>query len=200
VFIDGAFALGVARDVAEEFGLHTGQVLDPASLADLVAREQVHHATATALNFLAYRPRSEGEIRTRLHKAGIPGETTEIVLERLRNWHYVDDADFARRWIENRATHRPRGARLLAQELRQKGIPPQVMLDALDDAAIDEYADALELTRQRARQLEGLEPAVRERRLSGFLARRGYGYDIIRSTLNALRDEAGELEAIDPDA
>jgi regulatory protein len=196
LFIDGEFALGVARDVADEFGLHIGQALDETALADLVSREQLHHATALALNFLAYRPRSEGEIRTRLRKADISDSTAELVLDRLRNWHYVDDADFARRWIENRATHRPRGARLLAQELRQKGIPPQVMVDALDEAEIDEHADALELARQRASQLSGLEPAVRERRLSGCLARRGYGFDIIRTTLNTLREESGETEEI----
>jgi regulatory protein len=200
IFIDGDFALGVARDIADELGLHTGLSLDQAALADLLAREDLHRATAAALTFLAYRPRSEGEIRTRLRKADVPDDTISLVIDRLRSWHYVDDADFARRWIENRATHRPRGARLLAEELRAKGIPPQLMAEALDEAEIDEFADALELARQRSRQLAGLEPAVRERRLSGFLARRGYGFDVIRTTLNTLREEAGAEELDSGDA
>ena len=108
--------------------------------------------------------------------------------------------DFARRWIENRAIHRPRGARLIAQELKAKGIPQDVLAEALDEAEIDETADALELARQRARQLSELDSQVRERRLIGFLSRRGYGFDVIRTVLNTLREESGSDEDLAPDA
>jgi len=199
VFIDGAFALGVARDVAESFGLAKGTELDDDALANLLAQENQHKATNLALNFLAYRPRSEGEIRQRLRKADFPDTVIETTLDKLRDWRYVDDADFARRWIENRSAHRPRGARLLAQELKAKGIASDTMVEAIDEAELDEQADALTIARQRARQLADLEPAVRERRLSGFLARRGYGFDIIRTTLNSLRSEAENDDQIEPE-
>ena len=191
VFVDGEFSFGLARDVATDFGLDKDRILDEAALADVLAREQLHKATNAALHFLAHRPRSEGEVRQRLRKGGYPEATIEQTLDKLRDWHYVDDSDFARRWIENRGAHRPRGARLLAQELRAKGIDPEIMSEALDEIGIDELTDALTIARTRDRQLSGLEPAVRERRLSGFLARRGYGYDVIRQTLNTLREEAG---------
>lgn len=203
IFIDGQFALGVARDVVDELGMQKDDVLDEAALADLVAREGLHKATSTALNFLAYRPRSEGEIRRRLRQGGFAEQTIGDTLDQLRDWHYVDDADFARRWIEHRAAHRPRGSRLLTQELKAKGIDQQVMTEAIEEAGLDEGADALAIARQRARQLADLEQDVRERRLSGFLARRGYGFDVIRATLNTLRDETGdepEIEPIDTDA
>jgi len=199
VFIDGVFAIGVARDVADAFGLHQDQMLDEALLADLTARNLVHKATTTALNFLAYRPRSEGEIRRKLQQGHYPDATIEQVLTRLRDWHYVDDQDFARRWIENRSAHRPRGSRLLAQELKAKGIQPEIMAEALDEAELDEVSDALALARQRSRQLHDLDPAVRERRLTGFLARRGYGFDVIRATLETLRQEPDEDLPRDPD-
>jgi regulatory protein len=198
VFIDGVFAIGLARDVADAFGLHKDQVLDEAQLADLLARNQLHRATTSALNFLAYRPRSEGEIRRKLQQGAYPQGTIEQVLERLREWRYVDDEDFARRWIENRNANRPRGERLLAQELKAKGIDSDIMAEALEEAGIDEGAGALSLARQRARQLRDLEPAVRERRLTGFLARRGYGFDVIRATLETLDTEDEELPQGDP--
>jgi len=199
VFIDGVFAIGVARDVADAFGLHQDQVLDEALLADLTARNLVHKATTTALNFLAYRPRSEGEIRRKLHQGHYPDATIEQVLLKLRDWHYVDDQDFARRWIENRSAHRPRGSRLLAQELKAKGIQPEIMAEALDGAELDEVSDALDIARQRARKLHDLDPQIRERRLTGFLARRGYGFDVIRATLETLRQEPEEDLPRDPD-
>jgi regulatory protein len=193
VFIDGAFAFGLGREVADLAGLAVGDDLDQERLRDLLARETRHRALSTALVFLAHRPRSEGEIRTRLRRDDHDAETIEATLVRLREWRYVDDSDFARRWVENRDEHRPRGTRLLATELRQKGVDPDIIAEAIDDVGIDEEAGALDLARKRSRQLTGLEPAVRERRLSGFLARRGYGYDIIRRVLETLADEV-ELE------
>jgi regulatory protein len=192
VFIDGSFAFGLARDVAESEAIAVGDRLDGADLARILGSEERHKATLSALNFLAYRPRSEGEIRTRLRKGGFPDEVIEHTLERLRDWRYVDDDDFARRWIENRSQHRPRGARLLAMELRAKGIDPAVAGEAIEEAELDEAADALELARQRRRQLSGLDPMVRDRRLSAYLARRGYGFDVIRPVLEQLRREADE--------
>lgn len=192
VFIDGVFAIGIARDVADAFGLHKDQVLDDALLADLVARNLVHKATTIALNLLSFRSRSEGEIRRKLQQGKYPDATIEQVLAKLREWHYVDDEDFARRWIENRSAHRPRGSRLLAQELKAKGIQPQILAEALDESDLDEASDALALARQRSRQLHDLDQQVRERRLTGFLARRGYGFDVIRATLEALHTEAGD--------
>lgn len=192
VFIDGTFAIGIARDVADAFGLHKDQMLDEALLANLMARNFVHKATTTALNLLSYRPRSEGEIRRELQQGKYPDSTIEQVLARLRDWHYVDDADFAQRWIENRSAHRPRASRLLAQELKAKGIQPEITAEAIAEADIDEASDALALARQRSRQLHELDPQVRERRLTGFLARRGYGFDVIRATLEALRTEPAD--------
>jgi len=189
VFIDGVFAIGIARDVADAFGLHKDQMLDEALLAELMAGNLVHKATTTALNLLSFRPRSEGEIRRKLQQGKYPDSTIEQVLVKLRDWHYVDDAEFAQRWIENRSAHRPRGSRLLAQELKAKGIQPSIMAEALEEADLDEASDALALARQRSRQLHDLDLQVRERRLTGFLARRGYGFDVIRATLEALRTE-----------
>lgn len=189
VSIDGEFALGLHQDVALEAGLAAGVELDAAALARIVSAEERQAATATALNYLAYRPRSEGEVRARLRRGGYDDEVIEHVLERVRSWRYVDDEDFARRWVENRGQHRPRGARLLAQELRSKGVDPAVASEAIADAGLDEAADALDLARQRAARLADLDEPVRERRLGAFLARRGYGYDIIRATLATLREE-----------
>lgn len=194
VFIDGDFAMGLAREVADTANLHIGQEITTADLANLLASEQLARATSAALNYLAWRPRSEGEIRQRLRRSDTSGDVIDQVIEKLRDWRYIDDEDFARRWIENRAAHRPRGARVLTQELRAKGIDPELASTTVDEADIDEAADALALARKRAGQLSDLEPEARERRLTGFLARRGYGFDIIRSVLETLRAESGSRD------
>jgi SOS response regulatory protein OraA/RecX len=64
-----------------------------------------------------------------------------------------------------------------------------VIADVLDETDLNEQEAALELARKRAPRLANLEPQVRKRRLSQYLARRGYGWDVIRPTLDEVLAE-----------
>jgi regulatory protein len=74
----------------------------------------------------------------------------------------------------------------LEHELRAKGIDRQIIADAVDDAGIDELAGAMAVAESKMRSYGGLDPAVARRRLSGLLARRGYGYDVVKPVLERL--------------
>jgi regulatory protein len=200
--IDGRPGVTVSEDVLFRTGLQVGDAIDAAAIEDLLARDELSRATDAALNFLSYRPRAEREVRDRLRRGGFPTETIDQVIVRLQEWRYLDDADFARRWVENRAAGRPRGQRLLQQELRQKGIDAETAREAIAEAELDEAAAAEELARRRLPAYVGEEPAVVRRRVGAYLARRGYGFDVIRTALeramgasdDAVDEEATEAE------
>jgi regulatory protein len=191
IHLDGQFAFGLDREVALREGLSIGDELDAARVKTLRAQDEIARATNAALIFLGYRARSEREVRDRLNQKGYPPETVAAVIERLNGWGYLNDADFARFWTENRVQHKPRGRRLLEQELRFKGVAPEVVRETLDEAELDEDAAALELARDRIRRGTGsdLEPEVLRRRLAGFLGRRGYDYDVVRRVMKQLFEE-----------
>ena len=199
VYLDGAFAFGLPRDLAMTEGLAIGDVLDESRVAALLAADEAARATSASLAFLAYRPRSEREVRDRLRQKGYGPEAIEAAIARLIDWRYLNDADFARLWVENRATHQPRGQRRLEQELRHKGIDREVVREAIAAAELDEEAAALELARAKLGAYAKLEPVVARRRLGGFLARRGYGFEVIRPVLDRLLGEAAEDEEVDSD-
>lgn len=186
IFIDGAFAFGLHIDLQLEHYLKTGDYLDEAKVALLLKQDQTKKAVTTALNLLAYRPRSAGELATKLRERGYEQDEIDAAVSRIRELGYVDDRDFADRWVESRQTHRPRSARMLKQELQQKGIEKEIIEATIEEADIDEYADAMVLAGKKAHSFRDLEPATRDRRISGFLARRGYGYDVIRRVLEEL--------------
>lgn len=188
IFIDGAFAFGLHIDLQLEHYLKTGDHLDDAKITRLLKQDQTKKAISTALNLLAYRPRSTGELTTKLCERGYAPDEIEGALHRIRELGYVDDRDFADRWVESRQTHRPRSSRMLKQELQQKGIEKEIIEATIEEAGIDEYGDALKLAEKKTHSFRDLEPTVRERRISGFLARRGYGYDVIRRVLEAIAD------------
>ena len=155
VEIDGRAGFTISEDVLSRFDLQVGDELDDSRVADLLSHDETARATEAALVYLAHRPRSEREVCDRLRRGGFASETIDGVIARLHEWRYLDDADFARRWVENRAAHRPRGRRLLQQELWRKGIDAETVNEVIAEADLDEIAAATELAQRRqARQPE----------------------------------------------
>jgi regulatory protein len=194
VDLDGAFAFALPATLVADERIDVGDMLDGDRVSSLLAAEQASRATEAALVFLGYRPRSEKEVRDRLRRGGYQQDAIEHAIARLHEWRYLDDADFARRWVENRTAHRPRGRRLLQQELRHKGIDGEIARDAINDAELDETGAAEALARRRLPSYAGDEPAAIRRRLGAYLARRGYGYDVIRVALDRALGEADDDE------
>jgi len=194
VDLNGSFAFALPATLVADERIDVGEMLDGDRVSSILAADEASRATEAALVFLGYRPRSEKEVRDRLRRGGYEQDAIEHAIARLHEWRYLDDADFARRWVENRTAHRPRGRRLLQQELRHKGIDGEIARDAIDDAELDETGAAEALARRRLPSYAGDEPAAIRRRLGAYLARRGYGYDVIRVALDRALGEADDDE------
>ncbi|NCC32747.1 MAG: regulatory protein RecX, partial [Chloroflexia bacterium] len=134
IFIDGAFALGISLTTLAREGLWVGLTLDDAAWQRLAASAQVEQALVSALRLLDARPRSRAEVRLRLRHKEHPPEVIDQVLERLQDLGLLDDAAFSRYWVENRQRFRPRGARALVAELRNKGVDRDTIATALAEA------------------------------------------------------------------
>ena len=193
VDLDGSYAFALPAQLVADERLQVGDAIDEERASGLVAAEQATRATEAALVFLGYRPRSEKEVRDRLRRGGYEQGAIDHAIARLHEWRYLDDTDFARRWVENRTAHRPRGKRLLQQELRHKGIDSETAREVIADADLDETGAAEALARHRLPSYAGNDPAAVRRRLGAYLARRGYGYDVIRVALDrALGEDEGD--------
>lgn len=188
VFIDDKFSFAIDTSLAQKRGLHRGLVLSLQALSELLREDGDARARARALHFLSYRTRSSQEVRARLEKDEWTPEVIERVLERLRGEGYLNDADFASQWVENRSLSKPRGGRMLKQELRLKGIEKEQIEAALPDSAA-EIENAVAALQPRLRRVEGLEARERERKLIEFLMRRGFNYGTARAALKRLEEE-----------
>ena len=183
VYLDGKFAFGLAA--IEAVRLRRGQLLSDSDIERLQAADDVEQAHEKALRFLSSRPRSEWEIRQNLRKAGYGDETSERVLERLRSVALVDDAAFARYWIENRAQFKPRGSAALRQELRRKGVARDVIDEVLKEGEHDEDQAALQAALAKANRYRQLPRPEFAQKLGAYLVRRGFNYEISREAVNA---------------
>jgi regulatory protein len=158
VDLDGTFAFALPAQLVTDERIEVGNALDGKRINALLAAEESSRATEAALVFLAYRARSEKEVRDRLRRGGYAQEAIDHAISRLHEWRYLDDEDFARRWVENRTAHRPRGKRLLQQELRLKGIDNETAREVIADADVDETGAAEALARRRLPAYAGTIP------------------------------------------
>lgn len=197
VYLDGEFAFGLARIAAA--WLKVGDTLSEEKIVRLQAEDARERAYQQAMLFLSYRPRSEKEIRQNLLKHDFSEEVVETTLEKLRASGLANDNEFARVWVENRSAFRPRSRRALTMELRQKGLDDDTVQAAVAD--VDENALAYESARKRATRLKGLEWGGFRKKLSDYLARRGFPYPVIASVVVQIWNEmhAEEIHYEDED-
>ena len=189
VFVDEKFSFAVSADVAFKHGLRPKMALDAEFLALLLREDGETKALTTALNFIGYRARSEQEIRARLEKDEWSEIVIAAVIAKLRANKFLDDAQFAADWVASRSRSKPRGGRLLKQELRHKGVDKEEIENALPDAD-GEIENAMAALQKIERKLEKWEGRERVQKTIEMMARRGFGYATVKSALQRLEDEA----------
>lgn len=158
-------------------------------LQELADLEAAHRAAARAL---ARRAHARYDLRRRLLQKQHPPAAIEGALDRLAAVGLLDDVRFAADYAAAKAA-RGRGAARLVRDLQAQGVDRRVAEDAVRTALTALAADGMDpaaavraLAVKRARQLAGLAPAVRKRRLVAFLARRGFQGHEIREAVEAL--------------
>ncbi len=188
LYIDDKFALGLSAIVAAR--LRVGQTLDNAELAALEREEAYETAHEQALRFLEPRPRSSAELKQHLRKKQVVGDVIDQVIARLTEAGLLDDSAFAKYWVENRETFRPRAGRALRFELKRKGLSDAAIRDAV--GAIDESESAYRAGAARAPRWRGLGRREFMEKLGAFLVRRGFSYETAKEAAKRLWDETRE--------
>ncbi|MEB3022471.1 recombination regulator RecX [[Mycobacterium] crassicus] len=159
--------------------------------AESAEPKREEQAKSLCLRLLTARARTRAELAGQLSKRGFPDDVSTRVLDRLAVAGLIDDADFAAQWVRSRREHAGKGRKVLAAELRTKGIDEDVIAGAL--AGIDAGAErvrAEQLVQAKLRRETLGEDDMRvTRRLVAMLARRGYSpsmaYDVVRDELSA---------------
>ena len=160
-------------------------------------------ARAACLKLLTSAPRTRAQLAAALRRRRVPDEVAESVLARFAEVGLIDDAAFARAWVESRHHSRGLARKALAAELRQRGIPDGEVRAAVDSLGPqDEVAAARQLVLKRMAATRGRPLPARARQLLGMLARKGYSAGLATQVVReALEREALEQEeADDPEA
>ena len=161
-------------------------------------------ARQICLRLLTLAPRTQAQLAAALHRRGIPDETAEAVLSRFADVGLIDDAAFARAWVESRHYSRGLSRRSLSAELRRQGVQTEEIREAVDSLDPEqEVATARRLVERKMAVTRGQPPEARARRVAGTLARKGYPAGLVFRLIKEVLEQEGsagaeELE-LDPD-
>jgi regulatory protein len=188
VFVDGEFWAEIDADVAAERGLCEGVALSLEELSEARVAGERALAMNRALRLLGYRARSEKELRDRLRRYGYGEETVGSVVGRLKELGYLDDEEFARLAVREKA--RQYGPRRVLGELRKSGVEAQLAQDVVGE----EFAGRSELeeaSSAAARRYNRGGSSAEARRVYGFLMRRGYSAEVCAEVAREYRGASG---------
>ena len=194
VFLDGKFAFGLDEEVAVRLGLKKGEDLTERKIKDILSQKSENEAKNIALKFLSFRRRTEKEIRDKLKSKGFDEKSIKSTIDKLKGYDLINDSEFATAWVKERLAYKPRGKRLLKQELWKKGIRKDIIERVTDELCQDEDKSASELLEKIRRRYKNLEPKVARRRMLGVLLRRGFSYEIAKNTLAPVIPSANHEE------
>lgn len=192
VYLDGEFAFGLSRILTA--WMQVGQEISDEKIAELQAEDGLEVAYQQALKFLNYRQRSEAEVRKNLESHQVSEANIENILERLRRGGLINDQQFAASWVENRSEFHPRSKRALFFELRQRGLNQEAIEQALQE--VDDEEMAYQAGIKQAKKYQSLEWLDFREKLSNYLLRRGFHYEVISPVVRRIWEEkqAGDNE------
>jgi regulatory protein len=149
------------------------------------------------LDQLTGRARTRSELATKLGTRNVPDDVATRLLDRFEEVGLIDDEEFARSWVQSRQRSRGVASKVLAMELRRKGIDDDTSREVLADVDPEvERQTAHRLVQKKLRSMRGLDSTTQIRRLTGMLARKGYApqvaFDVVRAELEAVEMQEPE--------
>ncbi|MXY28788.1 RecX family transcriptional regulator, partial [Candidatus Poribacteria bacterium] len=180
--------------------------IHPEVIDNLIADDEVMRAKNYALRLLREETNNEiddetedsrpagrsktytkSEMERRLAREGFSEKAIETTVEELIDSGHIRDRKYAENWIVRRLKSNPRGKTLLKHELLDKGVDRETAEQAVAQVETEDEATlALQIAQKRVKQYRQLPVHVAKRRLHGFLARRGFGSEVVRQVLEQI--------------
>lgn len=168
--------------------LSVGDRVDAARLRQWQTDQERRDAYQLAIRFLGVKDRSRLEVARRLKRQDFDRATIEAVIAKLMDQGYLDDQAYAVNYVNYRVKISPRSRRLMAQELKYRGIAASQIETALK--AVDERQLALACIHRQRRRWRRFEDPQRRMKILAYLGNKGFSYDVSRAAVDTYHDQA----------
>lgn len=189
VFLEEGFAFVLYRGEVERFGIEEGRELEEEVYQRIIEEVLSGRAKERALYLLQSSGKPENWMRKKLQDAGYPQEAVDYAMNFLKEYRFIDDKSYAESYVRSYGGKKSR--RQLVYELQQKGVSKDYIEEAFSSQEVDDVENARQLLRRRMKGKN--EISYEEKgRLSAYLGRKGYSYEVINKVIREFMDREDE--------
>lgn len=190
VFIDEKFAFGISAQNLLEKSLKVGKILTAADIEKIAKYENLSKLQDIAMHYLNFRPRSEKELKNHLAKKLALKENinfsqaqhsplVQTAINKLKKYKFINDLEFAKWFVSSRQTNHIKSSKLIAQELKFRGVDEEIIKKALSKI-VDEKVLAIRTLQKKVKRWANLPESERKKKIYQFLLFKGFSYDIAK--------------------
>jgi len=189
IFLDGSFFCGIPEALLLKLDLFEGKEVDEGETGKLIEEKELAEAKQKVIRLFNRRIYSEQEIREKLKKRGYEEGIIEEVMVELKDTSLLDDYAFAKAFVHDRLSLKPKGSFQIAYELKNKGISKEIIERVFSEEKVVEgdFDRAFAVAKKRLEILRSIkDKKTIKRRLYNFLLTRGFSYEVIKGVLDKL--------------
>lgn len=189
VYVDGKFCFGVSEKVFLDQNIFIGKDISQTEIDKIIAKEGREKSFEKALRFLSFRPRSIKETENYLIKKGFDQKEIQQTTQKLKNLGLLNDLEFASAWIKDRIKLKPSGRIRIILELKQKGVPKEIIEKALEDFSDDqEFTLAYQEALKKNEHMGHLTKREKKQKIISYLLRKGFYYPLIQKVFQKIEE------------
>ena len=181
IFINGKYDFSLDITQLVDFKLKIGKQLTEAEINELKIASEFGKLYQRTLEWVLTRPRSVREtrdyLRRKIYDKMLNPDYIERIIERLLAKKYLDDANFAAYYVENRFVKKGISQKRLRLELAKKGIAPDLIEQTLADSPRDEVEEAQKIIAKKRKKYPDDDKLIQ------YLCRQGFSYQLVRSLI-----------------
>lgn len=187
------FAFAIDVDVFIKYGLTKGMELEDDFVQDVLEAEESQKAYKLAVNYLSYRMRAISEVQDYLMKKELSETAIKHAITRLKEQRYLNDAEFAKAYVQTKFNTSPSGPIKIKRELEQLRIPSDVVESVLTSITHEELVEkAGKFVKRKQMETNRRSATEVQQRIQQTLMQRGFTFDIISEAIQTFWEEEDE--------
>lgn len=189
IFVDDSFFCGLNKETAVLFGLKENKEINEEQLKNAIKQSEIKSAFEKSLDLLSRRMHSQKELIDKLIQKGFEKEIVMSAIEKLCEYHYIDDELFAKQFS---LANQKLSKKVLKGKLAQKGISSDIILEIIGDRTAE---NEFELCLAQAKKYVKSKPINEYKdlqKMQASLARKGFDFDTIKKVskkITTIEDE-----------
>ena len=185
LFIDGEFRAGISLDAVVNYRLKVNQEISEEQIKEIIFESEKQQALSRARAYITRRLKSKREVKDYLLSKGYQEQVVWFVVDKLKEYGYIDDKEFSKRYIES--VSRGQGKRLTEYKLMMKGVRKEDIASAYEDVNVDSKENAKQIAikhiKNKEKSKENLAKTYR------YLIGKGFSYEEASFAIDSIRED-----------